>query len=780
MSVPMAKVRYPLVQAFMSRNGAAGSNDAFVVNGVAEKYNDKLYVTKRPGLTLTQFNSYAGIPQGAFFYAGIVYEIFGDVLYLQSTVNNGTTGSAFTKATTPAWINRLSSATCVFNNRMWIIGGNGNYSNSIWSSQDGQTWAVNAGGQPWGQRKGGQVVVFNNKMWFMGGVNEATSTAYNDVWSTPDGQNWTQVTASAPWSARYWFNAIANNGGIYVSMGQTTGSVLNNEVWFTSDGVNWVLLTSATTTPATPWSARIGAGMTWFNGNIYVYGGNNGSTNLNDCYSSPDGINWTLVNASVAWSARSFFATCVYNNKLWILGGVSPGYTADVYSSSDGNTWSLVTTTPGFSARENAQALVFPAPFSASTNRFFDIWLLGGYNGSPINDVWYGNINQATSASYNLNPTVANQYCQFATFNNGQTLIIKNQNNMWILNAGTLTPITDPNYPPQTVPGLVVLNQFAYVMTPQKEIHACGINDATLWPALQYTTASYEDDPGVFLGKFLNYIVAYGQKTTQYFYDNANPPPGIAISPYINANQRVGCANAISVCNAANAMFFIGQTSSGNIGVYTIKSVVPEKISSNWVDLVLQNGVTSLNTAFVLSEGGHSFYCLQFAAAGYSMVYDIDMGWWSVWKDATGTQPFPVYYCISDTSTYGSSPYCVASNGSIYTASFSVYTDAGSAFPMIVQTDKIDDGKMVKKFWGKLDLVADQSPSFPGAVMVDVRTSDNDYESFTLWGSVDEASTRPSLNRGGSSRRRAFRISSNNSFYERWEAIELTYSEGES
>jgi hypothetical protein len=331
------------------------------------------------------------------------------------------------------------------------------------------------------------------------------------------------------------------------------------------------------------------------------------------------------------------------------------------------------------------------------------------------------------------------------------------------------------------VPGIVVLNQFAYVMTPQKEIHACGLNDATLWPALQYTTASYEDDPGVALGKYLNYVVAFGQKTTQYFYDNANPPPGIAISPYINANQRVGCGSDVSVCNSTNSIFFIGQSSNDNLGVFMLDGVVPKRISTAWVDRVLQ--MFPPLTAFVMGIDGHSFYCLQIFLAstgystGYSLVYDIDMGWWSIWTDGTGTAPLPVYFCVSDTATYGSPPYCVLSNGSIYTASMTVFNET---IPLTVQTDKLDDGKMTRKYWGKLDLVADQSPSFPGTVMVDVRTSDNDYESFTLWGSVDEASTRPSLNRGGSSRRRAYRISSNNSFYERWEAIELTYTEGES
>ena len=105
--------------------------------------------------------------------------------------------------------------------------------------------------------------------------------------------------------------------------------------------------------------------------------------------------------------------------------------------------------------------------------------------------------------------------------------------------------------------GLQVLNEFIYVMTPEGQIQSCKIGDPLTWPSLQFTTADYEDDPGIALGKFLNYIVAFGTYTIQFFYDAGNPVPGISISPYINANLRIGCAFASTVQNIKNTIIWV-------------------------------------------------------------------------------------------------------------------------------------------------------------------------------------------------------------------------------
>ena len=61
-----------------------------------------------------------------------------------------------------------------------------------------------------------------------------------------------------------------------------------------------------------------------------------------------------------------------------------------------------------------------------------------------------------------------------------------------------------------------------------------------------------------------------------------------------------------------------------------------------------------------------------------------------------------------------------------------------------------------------------------------LEVSDDDYQTWVTWGTFDLSKMRSMLNRGGSSRRRAFRFTQTDSEPARWEALEVTASEGES
>jgi N-acetylneuraminic acid mutarotase len=84
---------------------------------------------------------------------------------------------------------------------------------------------------------------------------------------------------------------------------------------------------------------RSSAESVYFNGKIWILGGHStGGQNLNDVWSSSDGINWTQVTANAPWSARLEHTSIVFNNKIWVIGGMddNSGLLNDVWSSSDG------------------------------------------------------------------------------------------------------------------------------------------------------------------------------------------------------------------------------------------------------------------------------------------------------------------------------------------------------------------------------------------------------------------------------------------------------------
>jgi hypothetical protein len=177
---------------------------------------------------------------------------------------------------------------------------------------------VNAGGwtqvtdsAPWSVRYYSSAVVFNNKLWIMGG--QSTSRK-NDVWSSSDGITWTEETAAAGWSARIEHSSVVFNNKMWV-MGGYDGS-RRNDVWSSSDGITWTQETAAA-----GWSARQIFTATVFNNKMWVMGGYDGSLDKNDIWSSSDGITWAQETAAAEWAGREGHTSVVFNNKLWVIGG---------------------------------------------------------------------------------------------------------------------------------------------------------------------------------------------------------------------------------------------------------------------------------------------------------------------------------------------------------------------------------------------------------------------------------------------------------------------------
>ncbi len=148
-----------------------------------------------------------------------------------------TDGENWTEATASApWSKRIGHAVVAYDGKMWLLGG-GKYgvvsfedNNDVWCSTDGSNWTKVTGSAAWAKRDGHTVVVYDNKMWLLGGEIGYTNTRYNDVWYSTDGENWTEATASAQWSKRGAHSSAVYDGKIWVIAGDN-GSKLN-DVWY--------------------------------------------------------------------------------------------------------------------------------------------------------------------------------------------------------------------------------------------------------------------------------------------------------------------------------------------------------------------------------------------------------------------------------------------------------------------------------------------------------------------------------------------------------------------
>jgi hypothetical protein len=169
-------------------------------------------------------------------------------------------------------------------------------------------------------------------------------------------------------------NNLFLTGGISAFSGLTTSQVFKSV-----DGIHWTRLFVT----GAPWQIRSHHNALTFNNKLWVMEGlsTGAPFYLNDVWSSPDGLVWTQTTVAAMSNGRKDASAVVFNNKMWLMGGQDSTSAVhnDVYSSTDGVTWTLEGTA-AWSARYGAGLVVFNGL----------MWIVGGNDGSVyLNDVWY-------------------------------------------------------------------------------------------------------------------------------------------------------------------------------------------------------------------------------------------------------------------------------------------------------------------------------------------------------------------------------------------------------
>jgi N-acetylneuraminic acid mutarotase len=229
----------------------------------------------------------------------------GDALNDVWASTDGATWSQVTAAA--AWSARESPAGTVYKNKMWLI--DGAREGDVWTSTDGATWTAIQQVVQFPPRYGHCSLVFKDKLWIIGGYGDQGEI--NDVWSSTDGATWSQVTAAAAWSPRADAGCVVKDGKMWVIDGTRAG-----DVWTSTDGATWTAV--AQTKPFIP-SLMVPA-VVW-RGEIWTLGGydNTGQDN-NAVFHSPNGAAWTRM-LDVPWSPRTYGAAVVFDDKVWLIDG---------------------------------------------------------------------------------------------------------------------------------------------------------------------------------------------------------------------------------------------------------------------------------------------------------------------------------------------------------------------------------------------------------------------------------------------------------------------------
>jgi len=291
---------------------------------------------------------------------------------------------------------------------------------------------------------------FDNKMWVIGGNNRWLGGTNAEVKYSTDGQIWTIATTTAAFG-----NVFAHSTVVFDNKMWVIGGSNLNQVWSSTNGINWSLESTIPVNsvykPAVVYDNR-----------IYVL--------TSPVYSSSDGVNWVSSGTNAPWHGLEFYsANCaaVFNGKMWI-GGAMGATGNKIWSSTNGSDWtessSIRTTWWGGILFEYADRL----------------WAYGGqYHpagpGVWSTDIWssYDGVNWevATSATWVArNSPAYTEYDGKLWISGGYSEVITTTD----VYSLYIASVTDDIPETVTIPASIILTKPLVVATPTLSTHAAN------------------------------------------------------------------------------------------------------------------------------------------------------------------------------------------------------------------------------------------------------------------------------------------------------------------
>ena len=299
------------------------------------------------------------------------------------------------------------------------------------------------------------------------------------------------------------------------------------------------------------------------------------------------------------------------------------------------------------------------------------------------------------------------------------------------------------------VPGTAYLDGYVFVMTTDGKIWTSEPENPNLWNALNYVTAEQEPDLGVALAKHFNYLVAFGQWSTQFFYDAGNAI-GSPLLPNTTMTIEFGCASGDSVVQMEQTVVWVGVGRNTGRMVLMLDGTRPVQVSDASIERILNAADLSQVTAYSVKISGHYFYVLNLVNENITLVLDIKARQWSIWTSYNSGQED-----ILDGSfytSYNNQHFTLdISDGKVYNISESAYSDEAGPIQFRIRTPLIDADSTKRKFLSRLEIVGDKVSS-----TLRIRHTDDDYQNWSPYRNVNLGDNRSVLYQNGSFRRRAY------------------------
>ncbi len=370
--------------------------------------------------------------------------------------------------------------------------------------------------------------------------------------------------------------------------------------------------------------------------------------------------------------------------------------------------------------------------------------------------------------------------CIFLQLNTLLVLLNPDDNKGYTINtADTVTQLAG-SFPSNIAHGGAILDGYLFVMDTDGVIWNSDLNDASTFSAGNSIDAEREEDGGVYLGKHHDHLVALGERTTEFFYDNANPTNS-PLNRREDLAYTIGCADGNSVWEEGDITVFIGSELSTGLQVYVLENFQLKVISTGPLGALLTQALTrddygAFGSGF--SANGHKFYLLTLhttpsdITTEVTYVYDFSSGLWHEWEtNVNSLTNFPVIDWSIRAGQSVRSGTGILSNGDIVivnndytpqdTIGANVYvtpatyfeagyiTDTGGSglnYTMKIRFGQFDGDTNDNKFMHYLRPRMNKTPS---SQVLTLTWSDEDNQNFITGGTIDTQYQHGDLHRCG-------------------------------
>ena len=352
----------------------------------------------------------------------------------------------------------------------------------------------------------------------------------------------------------------------------------------------------------------------------------------------------------------------------------------------------------------------------------------------------------------------------------------------YLLNqAGSFVAMTTlPSAP--YVPGAVFLDNYVFIGTTNNRIYNSNVGDPTTWGSLNYISFEQTTDTLIGIAKHLNYLVAFGSSSTQFFYD-AGTATGSPLAVATSYTSEVGCLSGDSIVATSNTVLWIGSTKTNSRSVYIMDGVSAIRISTANIDRHLEADDLEQVSAYCYTIDGHTLYILTLENSQKTLVYDITEKMWYTWTQfslQSNDQPYPgtyqeSYFRPTFFASLNSVAYCLDDDtATLYYFDAGTYQDYGQPIYCRAVTDIIDNGITKRKFYGRLEVIGDKV-----AGIMQVRHTGDDYNNWSSYRPINLNASRSQVYLSGSDRRRAWEFLCTSNVPLRLDNVEVDFRIGE-